>query len=576
MMKQLLWFCAISVLTLSLAFAGSGKKQRGVQQPVNFVETNTPATAAKYVASDPGPRSLSAVGTSTTLSGFYDYQINGGAPQHIRVNPANGNIHVVYMMAEDSANSNPSRRVAYAFSSNGGTSWNNFTNVRVPARRGGFPTLDLLQGANAGLPAIANHNDPGTGLRTVLYVDSPEGTGAFSELNTPPALGSDEPIWPYVAGPSDGSIVVHASRSAGGTNHLNRTTDFATWQATWTSYPLPNNSGGRYATAANATGRVGSLLNAVGTGVFLLESTNNGVSWPATSNQIYPANPPGRIAGVDTFQAWVGSDIVYKGNTAYVAINELNVGTSDPTDGSQILFWSAATGFKVAATRANTPGSTTVLNRAQANHRTIGYPAIGMSGDTVVIVYQGFKKDTSAVGFNYSDIFVVVSTNGGNNWTAPRNLTNTTNLDERYPSISKWNQRGFANITWQEDTQPGSHAFSDNAPISRSTLVYYKWPLVITDVRVGAELPVAYRLEQNFPNPFNPSTKISYTVPSGTNVSLKVYNALGQEVATLVNDYRSVGNYEAEFSAANLASGVYYYTLKAGSFTATKKMVLMK
>ncbi len=572
MVKTILALCGISVLALSLAVAGPTKK-RGFQQPVNFVETNAPANSVKYVPSGPAPRSMNAVGTSTTLTGFYDYQANGGAVQHIRVNPANGNIHVVYMLAEDSANSNPSRRVAYAFSSNNGTTWNNFSNVRVPARRAGFPTIDLLQGPNAGLPTIANHNDPGTGLRTVLYVDSPEGTGAFSELNTPPALGSDEPIWPFVAGPSDGSIVIHASRSAGGTNHLNRTTDFATWQATWTDYPPLNSSGGRYSTAANSTGRVGSLLNAVASGVFLLESTNNGASWPAASQMIHEAS---RIAGADTFQAWVGSDIVYRGNNAMVAISELNIGANDPTDGSQIVFWSAATGYRVAASRANTPGVVTAMNRTQVNHSIIGYPAIGTSGDTLVIVYNGFRPDTSAVGFNFSDIFVVVSTNGGTNWTAPRNLTNTSNLDERYPSISKWNQRGFANITWQEDRQPGAHAFNDAAPISRSTLIHYRWPLVITDVRVGTELPSAYQLEQNYPNPFNPSTRIAYNIPVGSDVSLKVYNALGQEVATLVNDHRSAGNYEADFSGSTLASGVYYYTLKAGGFAATKKMVLMK
>lgn len=572
MMKTIFGLSVIGVLALSLSFAGTGKK-RGFQYPVDYVEPAQQTPVHTQVTQDATPQSPSAVGTYTTLTGYYDYESNGGACQFIRVNPANGNIHVVYMMAEDSASTNASRRVAYAFSSNGGTTWNNFSNVRVPARRAGFPSLDLLKGPNAGLPAIANHNDPGSGLQTLLYVDSPEGTGAFSELNSLPALGGDEPIWPNVAGPSDGSIVVHASRSSGGTNHLNRTADFATWQATWATYPTPNSSGGRYTTAANGTGRVGSLLNGVATGVFLIESTNSGVSWPGTSQTIHEAT---RIAGADSFQSWVGSDIVYRGNNPIVAMSELNIGSSDPTDGAQIVFWSAATGYKVAATRANSPGVVTTMNRTQVNHATIGYPSIGMSGDTVVIVYNGFRPDTSAVGFNFSDIYVVLSTNGGSTWTSPRNLTNTPNLDERYPSISKWNQRGFANITWQEDTQPGSHAFNDAAPVSRSRQVYLKWPLIITDVRVGTQLPAAYQLDQNYPNPFNPSTKIAYNIPVGSGVSLKVYNALGQEVATLVNDYRSAGNYEAEFSGSKLASGVYYYTLKAGSYTATKKMVLMK
>ena len=92
-----------------------------------------------------------------------------------------------------------------------------------------------------------------------------------------------------------------------------------------------------------------------------------------------------------------------------------------------------------------------------------------------------------------------------------------------------------------------------------------------------------YRLEQNYPNPFNPSTTISFTIPSSTeyysvqqNVSLKVYDILGNEVATLVNENKPAGVYNVQFAMNNFPSGVYFYTLKAGSFTETKKMLLMK
>ncbi len=92
-------------------------------------------------------------------------------------------------------------------------------------------------------------------------------------------------------------------------------------------------------------------------------------------------------------------------------------------------------------------------------------------------------------------------------------------------------------------------------------------------------------LYQNYPNPFNPSTKIRYSIPSNVRgeksnvVQLKVYDVLGNEVATLVNEYKPAGNYEVEFSVGqtfSLSSGVYYYQLKAGDFIATKKMLLLK
>ena len=89
-------------------------------------------------------------------------------------------------------------------------------------------------------------------------------------------------------------------------------------------------------------------------------------------------------------------------------------------------------------------------------------------------------------------------------------------------------------------------------------------------------VPTGYRLEQNYPNPFNPTTKIRYSVPNGGMVALRVYDILGKEVATLVDEAQTPGLYEVEFNARNLTSGVYYYRLTAGSFSETSKLVLIK
>ena len=90
-----------------------------------------------------------------------------------------------------------------------------------------------------------------------------------------------------------------------------------------------------------------------------------------------------------------------------------------------------------------------------------------------------------------------------------------------------------------------------------------------------------FYLDQNYPNPFNPSTKIKYSIPIvGTSdrvsVQLKVYDVLGNQIATLVNEERSAGVYEVEFDASNLSSGVYFYTLSAGNYFDTKKMILLR
>ena len=92
----------------------------------------------------------------------------------------------------------------------------------------------------------------------------------------------------------------------------------------------------------------------------------------------------------------------------------------------------------------------------------------------------------------------------------------------------------------------------------------------------GSEVPNSFALEQNYPNPFNPSTKIQFEIPEARFVTLKVYNLLGQEVASLINDHLEAGRYRAEFDARNLPSGTYLYRLQAGDFSEAKKMTVLK
>ena len=88
--------------------------------------------------------------------------------------------------------------------------------------------------------------------------------------------------------------------------------------------------------------------------------------------------------------------------------------------------------------------------------------------------------------------------------------------------------------------------------------------------------PSEFYLSQNYPIPLNPSTTIKYSLPEETYVALKVFDILGNEIETLVNDEKSLGNYEVEFDGSELSSGIYFYQLRAGNFIQTTKMVFMK
>ena len=90
------------------------------------------------------------------------------------------------------------------------------------------------------------------------------------------------------------------------------------------------------------------------------------------------------------------------------------------------------------------------------------------------------------------------------------------------------------------------------------------------------QLPTDYRMEQNYPNPFNPSTVIEFSIPHSCNVSLKVFNQLGQEIATLISEELHSSKYKINWDASGISSGVYYYQIRAGDFIQTKKLLLIR
>ena len=103
-----------------------------------------------------------------------------------------------------------------------------------------------------------------------------------------------------------------------------------------------------------------------------------------------------------------------------------------------------------------------------------------------------------------------------------------------------------------------------------------KIELYPTAIKNGNSSPARFSLEQNFPNPFNPSTVIHYEIPNGAFVTLKVFDVLGKEVKTLINKFQNKGKYVIDFNASKLTSGIYFYSLHSGNYISTKKMILLR
>ena len=134
----------------------------------------------------------------------------------------------------------------------------------------------------------------------------------------------------------------------------------------------------------------------------------------------------------------------------------------------------------------------------------------------------------------------------------------------------------FASGFLDPSTNQNGSAFGILAALADGNVV--EFTQIITDIRNvdGKNLPASYSLNQNYPNPFNPSTVISFSIPKSEFVSLKIYNILGSEISTLLNEDLNAGNYQVDFNASNLASGTYFYQINAGSYTQIRKMNLIK
>ncbi len=149
----------------------------------------------------------------------------------------------------------------------------------------------------------------------------------------------------------------------------------------------------------------------------------------------------------------------------------------------------------------------------------------------------------------------------------PISLNQTVKLDEITTLDALWNLNQLGYLVFIQD--------SHTKTVHQSEFITYN-NLITTDIRTENTVPANFSLSQNYPNPFNPSTKISWQSPVSSWQTLKVYDVLGNEVATIIDEYKPAGSYEVNFNAKQLASGIYYYQFKSNDFIEVKKLILMK
>jgi len=313
-------------------------------------------------------------------------------------------------------------------------------------------------------------------------------------------------------------------------------------------------------------------------GVFL--STNNGGNWTPVNNgllnlKIYGLayNPPYVFAGTDgsglflstnNGVSWTSSGMSDK-IIGDITGNESNLfaSVSFPIRGvyrSTDICKSWAPAGMAGLTDKNILALTLNGSNLYAGTAYTGVFISTDNGDNWTNLNNGLTDDVWTIIFHNSDIFagtghgVYLSTNGGNDWI---NISDgLTNLFAG--SLVIHNNYLFAGC--------GNGGWVWRRPLSEL--------VGINNEQV--DLPIKFMLFQNYPNPWNPSTTIKYTITENSHVSIRVYDILGNLIKILVNEEKPAGNYEITYYASTITSGVYFYRLQAGNFVETKKMIFLK
>jgi len=274
-------------------------------------------------------------------------------------------------------------------------------------------------------------------------------------------------------------------------------------------------------------------------------------------------------------------------------INQFNACVGTGTASSNYPFttyWmDGRTQMLFTSTELNAVGMTagTSIMKLGFNVISVGGPA--MSGFNVRYQLTTQATLTGWVSSGWTTGYTGTYTVAGTGWqyidmTSPYFVYNgTSNLlieicydNSAYTSFSPVNATSAPEMTWgyYTDNVSGCTMTGGSAKTNRPNVCF-----VLTATGAGnisSLIPSKYELSQNYPNPFNPTTKINFAIPKQGLVTMKIYDVLGREVRTLVNEVKQAGNYTVDFNAMEFASGVYFYKLTSGDFSDIKRMILVK
>lgn len=545
--------------------------------------------------------------TPTTGQSIYDLQSNG-TPVHLWMNTLNyDQVHAVYMTADYGDVTFADRRSKYFYSADRGVTWSFIAQVPHDIRSG----YVCVTGKSDGNILVANHsNAGGDPTRAQVFSDIHPGLGQFDRLN--PGIGSlgAAPIWPRLIATSSITntnkfLLIGSQNTPGDTTFFNIGTSLTDSTFTGWTPQMECDVAETYAIARGDDGRIGVAFKnneahflANSGDVYFVESTDNGATF-STPLKIFDADfsPTG-----DSLGAIRGVSLSYQYDKPKVVFETI---WQDPAPGQYRPLWPSKIRFWSSTLPGTDPDKSIVI--ADTNNvwfpkdslfsgpndvfGPLCRPTIGRSSDNNVIFTAFIVQTNKFMGMpdtaNFHAIYLTASGDGGATWKTPVSITPETPLmDWTYPNMTPINDMDgadyYVNMLIQKDTIPGSFVQGAANGQSLAQQMFTRVKISQDSIDVGIqnisnEIPGNFSLSQNYPNPFNPTTSIRFELPTTSNVTLKVYNVRGQLVEILVNNEQvSAGFKEVEFNATNLASGIYFYSIQAGDFKATKKMILIK
>ena len=571
---------------------GEGDNGTGTQQ-VNYENTGTPVELPNQTVE--GAQFTWEMHQITNYMTGYDLQSNSST-QQLWYDPVSLSLNAVFTTSQTPAFGSggnwADRTCTYFHSMDGGVNWTNVGNVPPPATQGGahsgFPAIHGLSFPSV---VIANHSALGGGsTRTQIFINSAPGENDF--VNFDPGVTPDaNPIWPRLTVTNDDNVVFATTFNTTAAPFFQYTNVLNTSTGLFSGYQFyEGDQAETHSLAVADDGTVGHFyLGRLGQAYFR-ESSDGGATWGTEVEVFSPYLVPGDTNYWATIR---GLDLVYHNNIP-AAVFEVFVQTPGfasffPGLPSQILFWSPEiTGDTtwVIADSNNVPyypynGTNDVMC-------PLARPVIGKSADgrAIFAAFQSTTENraTTLDSTTFQAGWFMASFDSGVTWTDPEKFTpvTTPNMDWDWVSLAESNPVTgdicTVNMVMQADPIAGSQV---NGAFGGVTAMFYHFSTEVdlpkgTGVGDDDNLVNTFLLEQNYPNPFNPSTSIKYTLAEKSNVILKIYDVLGNEIATLVNSEKEVGPHEVNFEASNLSSGLYIYTIQAGNFTASKKMMLLK